>query len=497
MTMLRNLLVRFRMISSVQSALRGTLKLEDIHSIILSTMIARSAMDFSRAMLFGHDETKGVLRGLAALGGRDAAENERLHREVETEERAVADMVKSLAEVETSRGEEDLFNTSLKDFSNHSSWITTFQKFGVNTPLAAEVRQIELAGVADPPSDAPVAAGRFVEGLLHSDAPRIFSHARLARAGLPEALLELLPGESLWTPIRTQKGSRLVLVADKLFHPEPILPIDLIHVEWFVGQVALALENAEMFQDLEQAFQSLRELDRMKSNFLATISHELRTPLTAINGYVQLMLANRIGFVSPGQKEVLERIHAHSDLLTGKVNDLIEIAEMDAGRAAEAVLDPVDALNAVMAVLPRVESRRAHKGVTVEPVVISPIPLIRANKSALERIFFHLLDNAIKFGQPHGHVWIEFEALSGELHVRFIDNGIGISPGQLQHIFDTFYQIDNQLTRSYEGLGIGLAVIKKQLDFTGGRIEVQSEPDKGSTFTVIYPLAPPTTEVPD
>jgi len=134
----------------------------------------------------------------------------------------VADMVKSLAEVEAPHEEEDLFNNSLKDLSNHSSWITTYQKFSLNTTLVAEVRPIELSGPADPLSPDPEASCRFVEGILHSDTPLIFSHEQLEQAALSEALLRLLPGESLWTPIRTQKGSRLVLVADKLFHAEPI-----------------------------------------------------------------------------------------------------------------------------------------------------------------------------------------------------------------------------------------------------------------------------------
>jgi signal transduction histidine kinase len=245
-----------------------------------------------------------------------------------------------------------------------------------------------------------------------------------------------------------------------------------------------------MFADLESAYNSLRELEQLKSNFLATISHELRTPLTAINGYLQLLLGNRIGPLSAGQKEVLERIHTHGDLLTGKVNDLIEIAEIESGRGAETVIEPVDPLGAIMNALPRVESRRMHKGITVEPLVSASIPKILANPTALERIFFHLIDNAIKFSHPQGHVWIEFETVGGELHVKIVDNGIGISQNQLKKIFDSFYQVDNQLTRNYEGLGIGLTVTKKQLDTTHGRISVESQLHKGSVFTVIYPIAP-------
>ena len=262
-----------------------------------------------------------------------------------------------------------------------------------------------------------------------------------------------------------------------------------MHVDWFIGQVSLALENAEMFKANEIAYLELRELDRMKSNFLSTISHELRTPLTAITGYVQLLLGNRVGQISTGQKEVMERILAHSELLVGKVNDLIEIAEMDSGRATELELEAVDPLNVLMTVLPRVETHRLRKNINIEPDVAGTIPLIRAHEGALARIFFHLIDNAIKFSHPGGRVRVQFKKTDHELSISVSDEGIGISRGQIKDIFHLFYQVDNQLTRSYEGLGIGLTIIKKYLDATGGRIEVESEPSAGSTFTIIYALA--------
>jgi signal transduction histidine kinase len=492
---IHQLIERVGMINRIHSALRSTLNLEDIHSIILTTLVSRSALDFSRAFLLGYDEGREVYRGLAALGASNREANERIQHEIVEEEQALANMVKDLRALEPTAEERTFFTESLRELSSHSFWITTYQKFSANSALLEAFKGVELpcpahvAGISGGPVIANERkAGRFLEQVINSESSRIVTHAELAESDLPTDLLVLMPQETVWGVIKTQRGTRHIVIADKGFHDEPLSQTDLLHLDWFIGQVSLALENAEMFHALETAYRDLKDLDRMKSNFLATISHELRTPLTAITGYVQLMLGNKVGGISSGQKEVLERILAHSELLTGKVNDLIEIAELDSGRALDVELDVIDPLNVLMSVLPRVEQRRSNKGITIEPIVTTAIPCIRCSADALGRIMFHLIDNALKFGRTHGHVHINFETNNGELFITVEDDGIGISKGQLQRIFDAFYQVDNQLTRHYDGLGIGLAIIKKQLELTGGRIQVQSEPGHGSSFSIIYPL---------
>jgi signal transduction histidine kinase len=107
---------------------------------------------------------------------------------------------------------------------------------------------------------------------------------------------------------------------------------------------------------------------------------------------------------------------------------------------------------------------------------------------ALERIFFHLLDNAIKFGPAKSTIGISFKRQWNTLHIAVSDQGIGVPVEELRRIFDLFYQVDGALTRQYQGLGLGLAIIKRHLELSGGRVEVSSQPGKGSTFTIIYPI---------
>ena len=484
----QDLIERVGMINQIHTALRSTIQIDDIYSIILSTLVSRSTFNFSRVILLVWDDTKEHYHGLAALGANSLDEHRRIQDEIAEEEQALATMVKNLRDAQPAHKEESLFSESLRELSSHSFWITTLQKYSEQSSLLETVRALEIACPTTGTSTGNDArACVFLQRITNREGSLTVSAEELEQVGLPRQFTDLFAGETLWSAIRTQKGVRLILAVDKIYQDEGFNQLDLLHVDWFVGQVALALENAEMYRDLESAYNSLRDLDRMKSNFLSTISHELRTPLTAITGYTQLLIGGRLGKLSTGQQEFLERIRAHGDVLVGKVNDLIEIAELDAGLTLEMRLEAVDPLGAIMNVLPRVEIRRAKKEAIIEPVVNCPIPRIHSNEEALQRIFFHLIDNAIKFGHEHGQVRIEFEPVGEELNIHVIDDGIGISPNQLQKIFSAFYQVDNQLTRNYEGLGIGLAIIKKYLDLSEGRIRVQSEPTHGSIFTVTYP----------
>ena len=477
------------MINRIQSALRSTLNIEDIHAILLSTLVSDEGFGFSRAFLLAFDPAREELSGIGALGAENAEQHERLRREIHLETRKLAHMVRDLnSTCDGENVEETILARSLRDLSSNAFWITTHQVYSSSSSLDERVRRLRLS-CGEPATQSGKRSRRWLDQIMQGTTATAMTRKQLEQADLPAAFLELLPGTTIWTGVRTQKGLRLVVIVDRLFDSQPPQPIDLLHVDWIAGQAALGLEIAEIHQDLEFAYRELQDLDRMKSNFLATVSHELRTPLTAINGYLQLLLANRLGAVSQGQREVLERVMEHSELLTGKVNDLIEIAELDMGDDTGMPIEAVDPLVALVHSMQRVESRRARRQTTIEPHVEQAIPRIRANPAALERIFFHLLDNALKFGRDGGRVVVEFSQEGAELRMSVIDDGIGIAPDHLQRIFSAFYQIDNQLTRSYEGLGIGLTVIKRQLEATGVRFEVRSEPGAGSSFSVYYPLA--------
>lgn len=148
----------------------------------------------------------------------------------------------------------------------------------------------------------------------------------------------------------------------------------------------------------------------------------------------------------------------------------------------------VEPLAVLMDTLPKLEQRRRTQDVHVVPVVEEEIPRIYTDERSLGRIYYHLIDNAMKFSAEGGTVEVRFEPKGDTLAVSVCDHGVGIPQENLEHIFTEFYQVDNTLTRKHEGLGLGLAVTKMLLAATHGRIEVESEPGTGSTFTIIYPV---------
>ncbi len=153
-------------------------------------------------------------------------------------------------------------------------------------------------------------------------------------------------------------------------------------------------------------------------------------------------------------------------------------------------LRSVDPLEVLLNVTSKVEGRRGGRKIDISPELQARTPLIRGDRTALERIFFHLLDNAAKFTPPEGQVGVSFREHEGQLDITIEDSGIGISAEELQRIFDHFYQVDSRLERVYGGMGMGLTVVKLLLDATGGRIRVESTPGIGSRFTLTFPVAP-------
>ncbi|MEI6037748.1 MAG: HAMP domain-containing sensor histidine kinase, partial [Planctomycetota bacterium] len=198
-----------------------------------------------------------------------------------------------------------------------------------------------------------------------------------------------------------------------------------------------------------------KEVDRLKTNFLSIVSHELRTPLTSIIGFVRLVEEEKVGPITPPQCDLLKRVSHHAAHLQSMVNDLLEIAEVEAGGMIDVELEAVDPLAAFYNILPKIETRRGSKNITIEPVIRNTVPLIRCDSLALERIYYHLLDNAVKFIPSEGRVTVEFDRRDNELNISIVDTGIGISHENLTRIFDHFYQVDSRLERTYGGMGIG------------------------------------------
>jgi PAS domain S-box-containing protein len=227
----------------------------------------------------------------------------------------------------------------------------------------------------------------------------------------------------------------------------------------------------------------LKELDRLKSEFIFTVSHDLRTPLTAIRGYVDLL--PRAGPLTAQQEEFIARVQRSLSAITDLLSDLLDIGRIEAGFDLEMVetkLWPIIA-EAVTELRPEADARGHSLQVRI-PVDLSPV---KGNARRLRQVISNLVSNAVKYTPPGGHILVE--ASEGENHVLIsvTDDGLGIPLADHAYVFDKFFRVDAPETRDIPGTGLGLSIVKSVVERHGGRVWVKSTPGQGSVFTVLLP----------
>jgi signal transduction histidine kinase len=278
-------------------------------------------------------------------------------------------------------------------------------------------------------------------------------------------------------------------------------------------------ELSEKNASLQEAYDKLKELDRLKSNFLATVSHELRTPLTSIIGYSEMLEAGIAGEMTPEQLGFVETIRTKGELLLQLISSLLDLNKLERGQLtiSPEYIDPRTVLAEVKdTCLPEAEK----KHVKIEARWDEDIPFVQADPVRLRQILINLVGNAVKFTPENGKVNVSIRVT--ELHVKQADDddddddddggafgaalmmaperaiefaikdtGIGIPEAEIAKIFDAFYQVDGSSTREYGGAGLGLSIAKSLVDAHHGTIRVESELQKGTTFFVTLPEVQP------
>jgi len=289
-------------------------------------------------------------------------------------------------------------------------------------------------------------------------------------------------------------------------------PDDLILLTAIANQAAVAIENAYLYRDLEgltyaleqrvtERTNELRETnlrllaaDRSKNQFLANMSHELRTPLNSIIGFSSVLFEATRGTISPRLHRFLENIHTAGNHLLELINDILDLSKIEAGKM-ELRADNFD-LHETLAAVDRVmKGVSAQARVQIVSKIDPTLPQVRLDEGRLKQILFNLLSNAVKFSPPDSVVAItcgRIPAPESPLEIETVridvtDQGIGIPPDELQRIFDEFYQTEDG-RRARKGTGLGLSLTRNFVELHHGRIEVQSTPGAGSTFTLYLPL---------
>jgi len=232
--------------------------------------------------------------------------------------------------------------------------------------------------------------------------------------------------------------------------------------------------------------EKLKETMEMKSQFISTVSHELRTPLTCIKEGVAIVLDGVAGKINEKQKHFLDLANRNINRLAMLVNDILDFQKLDAGKMK---LNPQE--NNVQQIAEEIYETMMlpakNKGLELSLELDENLPRITLDRDRITQVLTNLIGNAIKFTPQGGQVHLSFQKQDNELVMRVSDTGVGIPKEDLPKIFEQFYRVQRR-GEEIKGTGLGLAIVKKIVLLHGGRIEVESEPDRGSTFSVFLPL---------
>ena len=261
-------------------------------------------------------------------------------------------------------------------------------------------------------------------------------------------------------------------------------------------QAALATERTFLAQRVEErtaelsaAIAELERAARLKDEFLANMSHELRTPLNSILGMAEILKENVYGDLNSEQQQSVGYIEESGNHLLALITDILDMAKIEAGKT-ELLIAPVVAQDVCQASLLFVKQTAQKKQINVSTAFDPAVDVVQTDERRLKQILVNLLSNAVKFTPEGGQIGLEVTGDKAAGVVRFVvwDTGIGIARQDMSRLFQPFEQLDNRLSRQYEGTGLGLVLVYRLVELHGGSVTVESEgKDKGSRFTVSLP----------
>jgi signal transduction histidine kinase len=254
----------------------------------------------------------------------------------------------------------------------------------------------------------------------------------------------------------------------------------------FATQSALAIQNARLFREIADKSRQLEAASRHKSEFLANMSHELRTPFNAIIGFSEVLAEKMFGDVNDKQAEYLQDILESGRHLLSLINDILDLSKIEAGHM-ELDLADFDLPGALENALILVRERASRRGITLASDIDERLGVICGDERKVKQVLLNLLSNALKFTPEGGRIDVGAGRRGEVAEISVADTGIGIAPADREAVFEEFRQV-GAAERKAEGTGLGLALSRKFVELHGGRIWVQSEVGRGSTFTFTLPV---------
>jgi len=260
---------------------------------------------------------------------------------------------------------------------------------------------------------------------------------------------------------------------------------DLQILSTLAAQAAIAIENARLVTELQDANTKLAELDRLKSNFIAIASHELRTPLTLILGYASFLRQE----ADEAASKKLDMVLQGATQLQRLIEDMVNLNHLETG-SVELSWSEFDLRTLIQETIERQQQFALARSLEIDiSMPIAPLS-VRADREKIDIVLNNLLNNAIKFTPPGGRIQVTMRPQTGAVAVSVIDTGIGIPADELAHIFERFHQVASHLTRCEGGMGLGLPIAQGIIELHGGRIWAESVKGRGSRFTFTLPTVP-------
>ena len=376
------------------------------------------------------------------------------------------------------------------EFSQHD--LRLLQAIGGPLAAAIENSRLHMDVLAEKRRIETIFAG-MSEGMLTVNSEHLITNANEAMGALLQIAPDTLLGKPIKNIVKLQKGDMTSFIdgigddADE--YPQIIGDIirDKGETVPILISGAAVTDNNDIINEYILAFSDLtqiREVERMRDDFFQGIVHELRTPLATILMYARLL---REGKARDEEKAVrfLGVIERESDRLQKMVRQMLLLAKQEAGELHRSP-EPV-ALNAIFSeILPPFADQATEKGLTFIQRISSELPDVMGNVDTFELILKNLIENAIKY-TPSGSVRINAKAVNESVQVKIADDGIGIPPQSMPNLFKRFYRTQTAVERGIAGTGLGLYMVKENVENFGGSIQVESSEGKGSTFTVLFP----------
>jgi signal transduction histidine kinase len=233
---------------------------------------------------------------------------------------------------------------------------------------------------------------------------------------------------------------------------------------------------------------NFKKIELIKSQFISMVAHELKTPIAAVQGYLNILLSADIETSIEQEKEYLERSVTRLNSLIDLVNDLLDISKMEL-KTKQREIENIKLDEIIFGAVQLLEIEIKKKNIIVETYIHSGIPVIKADLNEITRLIMNLLSNAIKYNNEKGKIFIHGFELHNYAVIKIQDTGIGMSAEEKSKLFNEFYRVKNDKTRLISGTGLGLTIVKRIVDSYHGKIEVDSEPGIGTTFTVSLPIS--------